>query len=87
MSIVKLHHPMSDVVIGEELYCDECGCLAHSDDAESHKFMSAYITVTKVSHIEGGHKCQYPSKHYCNDECMNKSESRSSKATTKTNEE
>lgn len=64
---------------GVDIICDTCATLCNTDNHDSIKFLGGFITVTKVH--------SQKVTHYCNDECMNKSESRSPKATTKTNEE
>jgi len=64
---------------GKDIVCDTCNCLCNTDNLNNIKFLGNYITVTQVH--------SQKVTHYCNDECMNKSKSRSPKATTKTNEE
>ena len=64
---------------GQDVVCDTCAMICNTDNQDSIKFLSGYITITQVH--------SQKVTHYCNDECMKKSKSRSPKATTKTNEE
>lgn len=64
---------------GQDIVCDTCAMICNTDNHNSIKFLGGYITVTQVH--------SQKVTHYCNDECMNKSESLSLKTTTKTNEE